>query len=429
MKKTGKLLAALITALSLAMPVNVWADTKISSISLKIDSSIEAGDSSNDVEVTTSSRYCSVDDVEVTNEPSDEWKNGARPKIKVTLSSDGDAYFGTGINKSDISVSGNDANVTSVSRSGKYELTVSLTLEKLERDSSDYDLDVTGLNWDDYDGTASWEEPEDAKRYEVRLYRDGSSISSAISTTDTSYNFASYFTRSGDYTFKVRAIYNSSNKGDWEESDELSVSSSEARDIRDNGRSSGNTPSNSVNDDGGPGDTNSSQGAWLKNDVGWWYCNADRSYPVNQWQYINNYWYFFNASGYMVTGWVQWNNVWYYCCDSGEMLTNTRTPDGYYVDENGVWDGNTSTVAAAEKNLGPGVDKGWEPIDKGWKFKQEDGTYLTNAWRQDSNGKWYYLNEDGWMLKDTNTSDGYHVGADGVYDGLAVTEDTAAAES
>ncbi|MFR7548986.1 MAG: hypothetical protein ACLUV8_04185 [Clostridium sp.] len=180
-------------------------------------------------------------------------------------------------------------------------------------------------------------EPEDAKRYEVRLYRDGSSVSSAISTTDTSYNFASYFTRSGDYTFKVRAIYNTSNKGDWEESDELSVSSSEAKDIRDNGKSSGNTPSNSIDDDGGPGDTNTSQGAWLKNDTGWWYCNADRSYPVNQWQYINNYWYFFNASGYMVTGWVQWNNVWYYCCDSGEMLTNTRTPDGYYVDGNGAW--------------------------------------------------------------------------------------------
>lgn len=26
-----------------------------------------------------------------------------------------------------------------------------------------------------------------------------------------------------------------------------------------------------------------------------------------------------------------------------------------------------------EKNLGPGVDKGWEPVDTGWKFKQEDG--------------------------------------------------------
>ena len=165
MKKTGKIWVALITALSLAMPMNVWADTKITSISLKIDSSIEAGDSDSDVDVTTSSRYCSVDDVEVTNEPSDEWKSGARPKIKVTLSSDGDAYFGTGITKSDISVSGNDATVTSVSRSGKYELNVSLTLEKLERDSSDYDLDVTGLNWDDYDGTASWEEPQSAMKY------------------------------------------------------------------------------------------------------------------------------------------------------------------------------------------------------------------------------------------------------------------------
>ena len=44
MKKTGKIWVALITALSLAMPMNVWADTKITSISLKIDSSIEAGD-------------------------------------------------------------------------------------------------------------------------------------------------------------------------------------------------------------------------------------------------------------------------------------------------------------------------------------------------------------------------------------------------
>ena len=75
-----------------------------------------------------------------------------------------------------------------------------------------------------------------------------------------------------------------------------------------------------------------------------------------------------------------------------------------------------------EKNLGPGVDKGWEPVDTGWKFKQEDGTYLTNSWRQDSNGKWYYLNEDGWMLKNANTPDGYHVDANGVWDGDAATE-------
>jgi len=149
------------------------------------------------------------------------------------------------------------------------------------------------------------------------------------------------------------------------------------------------------------------------------------------WYKDGDYWRYIQKNGYyLANSWYQDTDGKYYYFNMGAvMAVNTTTPDGYYVDENGVWDGNASTVAANEKNLGPGVDKGWEPIDIGWKFKQEDGTYLTNAWRQDSNGKWYYLNEDGWMLKDTNTPDGYHVGADGVYDGPAVTEDTAAAES
>ena len=148
---------------------------------------------------------------------------------------------------------------------------------------------------------------------------------------------------------------------------------------------------------------------WKQDEKGWHYVLKNGHYAGATWiEDTDGKWYYFNIGTYMVA--------------------NADTPDGYHVDENGVWDGKAATVTN-QKNLGPGVDKGWEPIDIGWKFKQEDGTYLTNAWRQDSNGKWYYLNEDGWMLKDTNTPDGYHVGADGVYDGLAVTEDTAAAES
>ena len=145
------------------------------------------------------------------------------------------------------------------------------------------------------------------------------------------------------------------------------------------------------------------------------------------WYKDGNYWRYIQKNGYyLANSWYQDTDGKYYYFNMGAvMAVNTTTPDGYYVDENGVWDGNASTATANQKNLGPGVDKGWEPIDKGWKFKQEDGTYLTNAWRQDSNGKWYYLNEDGWMLKDANTPDGYHVGADGVYDGPAVTEETA----
>jgi len=39
----------------------------------------------------------------------------------------------------------------------------------------------------------------------------------------------------------------------------------------------------------------------------------------------------------MATGWIKDNGKWYYLASSGNMLSNTRTPDGYYVDANGVW--------------------------------------------------------------------------------------------
>ena len=92
------------------------------------------------------------------------------------------------------------------------------------------------------------------------------------------------------------------------------------------------------------------------------------------------------------------------------------------MDANGVWDGNASTVNN-KVNLGPGVAKGWVPIDTGWKLKQEDGSYLTNSWKQTPDGKWYYLNEDGWMLKDTTTPDGYDVDANGIWNGSASSEE------
>ena len=38
--------------------------------------------------------------------------------------------------------------------------------------------------------------------------------------------------------------------------------------------------------------SSSYKGAWLRDSVGWWYCNADKSYTVNNWQYIDDRWYF-----------------------------------------------------------------------------------------------------------------------------------------
>ena len=159
---------------------------------------------------------------------------------------------------------------------------------------------------------------------EVRLYRNDSSVTSVITTSDTSYDFAGYITRSGDYMFKVRAVYNSSDKGSWEESDSWYVSSEEADELSADRKTYGSA-------------AQGYSGAWLRDDVGWWYCNADKSYTTNNWQYINDRWYFFNTAGYMVTGWIPWNGRWYYCGEDGAMYYNATTPDGYYVGDDGAW--------------------------------------------------------------------------------------------
>lgn len=49
-------------------------------------------------------------------------------------------------------------------------------------------------------------------------------------------------------------------------------------------------------------------------------------------------WYFFRGNGALAkSSWTLWKGKWYYSGADGAMLIDTVTPDGYYVDENGVW--------------------------------------------------------------------------------------------
>lgn len=59
------------------------------------------------------------------------------------------------------------------------------------------------------------------------------------------------------------------------------------------------------------------EAGWKLDSIGWWYQNADGSYPKSAWQMIDNKYYYFNEAGY--------------------MLADTTTPDGYQVDESGAW--------------------------------------------------------------------------------------------
>ena len=53
------------------------------------------------------------------------------------------------------------------------------------------------------------------------------------------------------------------------------------------------------------------------------------------------------------------------------MVTDKETPDGYYVNADGVWDGNASTIVN-QRNGGPGgathpmpTQEGWEQSERG----------------------------------------------------------------
>ena len=121
--------------------------------------------------------------------------------------------------------------------------------------------------------------------------------------------------------------------------------------------------------DGGAYVTN---GTWKQTDKGWNFIPSGSSEPAaNRWIYTlygDSYeWYYFDADGILATGWLTlagntfylnpnsdgkkgmmmtgWQQIdgnWYFfqtVSDGtrGRMLTNATTPDGYHVDEKGIW--------------------------------------------------------------------------------------------
>jgi hypothetical protein len=87
---------------------------------------------------------------------------------------------------------------------------------------------------------------------------------------------------------------------------------------------------------------------WIHDSYGWW--NTEGNSYSKGWRLIDNSWYYFGNDGYMKTGWLNDNGTWYYLNtvsngNLGAMLTNATTPDGYKVNEKGVWEKVDDTTA------------------------------------------------------------------------------------
>lgn len=196
--------------------------------------------------------------------------------------------------------------------------------------------------------------------------------------------------------------------------------------------------------------------AFADNTVGWKQTNGT-------WQYVKD------ASGSLYSNGWQWIDgnkdgisECYYFAPNGYIVTNGKTPDGYDVNADGQWtiNGVVQTKGAATQATGINTQRpsSKEIIDYLYRghadktrfydlfidtSRPEWNNGVTNIYMKDAvgsrwsktHGGWYYLgydnldveaiaiNDEGYLLADTMTPDGYYVNKRGVLeiDGREVT--------
>lgn len=193
-----------------------------------------------------------------------------------------------------------------------------------------YYATITDAYWSG--SAAKWSVDGKASKYQVRIYRDGTRISTN-NTKNKTYNLSSYITKEGYYFFEVRAYNKYSGWSDWYESDDKYYSPQTASAAAS---SSGTAAVMMI----GPGATQATQSQWIQATDGtgrWWYRHADGGYTSNGWELINSRWYYFDEAGWMKTGWLNVGGSTYYLGTDGAMVTGMVYIDGanHNFDTNG----------------------------------------------------------------------------------------------
>lgn len=388
-KKSLCLVLAAVMALSASFPV-LASDEKIDTVKLNFSygNAPESGDEIGDITVRAGSSGFEVDTAEYTNqEDQDKWTVGDVPEVKIELSAK-DGYKFSYTSKSHFSLSGCNAEFkkAKIYDDGAY-IEVYAELKRVGGKLQG----ASNLEWQDT--TAVWDEIDGAKSYDVKLLRDEKTVTT-VSTTGTSFNFAGYFNREGDYTFRVRAIssYNSKT-GEWsEDSSSLYIDEDE------------------IGNYGG-------SGHWVQDGTGWWYSYDTGGYPASCWKQINGAWYNFNSKGYILTGWQKLDGIWYYLNPSGAMTTGWQAVNGQWYYMNGSGEMQTGWQSINGRmyylNSSGAMQTGWQKLGGSWYYLDGSGAMLT-GW-QAINGKWYYLGNDGVMAMNTWTPDGRYVDGSGAW--------------
>lgn len=130
---------------------------------------------------------------------------------------------------------------------------------------------------------------------------------------------------------------------------------------------------------------------WIKDPKGWWYRNADGTWPASKWLKLDA-WYYFNAEGYAVTGWHKINGYWYYFDSNCRMQTGWKKPKNkwYYLhpSKDEKWPEGSAHI-------------GWIKLNGKWYYlkKKSEGTECSMACNETMtiDGKSYTFDSEGRM--------------------------------
>lgn len=261
--------------------------------------------------------------------------------------------------------------------------------------------------WEDERGNARWDSPNicDSGYYDIVLYRDQSVIARVDKYRGNSYNFAGYFNKEGDYSFKVRTVAGTNAQATYGKNSEYTESGGITVDADVIAMIARGGYAGTVN----TGVTN----------VGW--------------IQMNNAWYFYRPDGQMVrNGWVQWQNNWYYLDERGEMKVGLQNINNrnYYLGSDGTmitgWVNINDTYyyfdTTSGDNYGSMLINSWVKYENRYFYFDENGVMVT-GWKQiaDTNGNaaYYYFYPKGttqglYGFMATSTSiNGFNIGSDG----------------
>lgn len=442
MRKTkGFLTLFLVFLLSVLSSVCVLAATSISQLDIMIDSSISEGTRSTAVSAGTESNRYYIKSCTVENLPSGDktWEDTSQPSLKIVAELyDSKAYTWGAVSKSSVSVtgdpgdvSGSSAGVKGVSKSGKT-VTVTYKMAPLGSSSEDseYDLTVTDMSWEKESGTAAWSGADDAAYFQVKLYR-GSTLLNTSTTSDASFCFAKYFTNSGNYKFTVQSFMNTKRKGAVVTSPVYTVTSAEAKVIKDEyadetskstnvytGNNNQNATQNQLQSAVAGGPSGKPVGRWVQDGKGWRYVGGNGQYISSDWIFVDGKWYYLDGTGYMVTGWTSVNgNTYYFDIPNGHMWVSMTTPDGQRVDNEGRLINASVPAGTPESAMTNTVSPDAMPQTQasgampqtqvsgmfiqdqdGLKYLRADGSYAVSTF-EDILGNRYYFDENGCMAK------------------------------